>query len=110
MDQQELTRRNWLRLSSFGLGSVAASWLLKQDGLLAAEPLPPEADRDEQDLLLDMVADLRWLASDAVTVDYRFERARTLASFGADFLSTWISPVNSCSPSERTRGRGESSA
>ncbi|MFP6858573.1 MAG: DUF1501 domain-containing protein [Roseibacillus sp.] len=38
MDPALPTRRNWLRLSSFGLGGVAASWLLKQDGLLAAEP------------------------------------------------------------------------
>ena len=38
MDPTLPTRRNWLRLSSFGLGGVAASWLLKQDGLLAAEP------------------------------------------------------------------------
>ena len=31
------SRRNLLRTSSFSLGGVAASWLLKQDGLLAAE-------------------------------------------------------------------------
>jgi hypothetical protein len=36
MDPRFLTRRSMLRTSSFGLGSVAASWLLKQDGLLAA--------------------------------------------------------------------------
>lgn len=37
MNEHYSNRRNWLRLSSFSLGSVAASWLLKQDGLLAAE-------------------------------------------------------------------------
>lgn len=31
------SRRHWLQSSTFGLGSVAAAMLLKQDGLLAAE-------------------------------------------------------------------------
>ena len=37
MNPSELSRRNLLGLSSFSLASVAAPWLLKQDGLLAAE-------------------------------------------------------------------------
>mgnify|MGYP001818869924 FL=1 len=35
MDTPTISRRHWLR-SSFSLGAVAAPWLLKQDGLLAA--------------------------------------------------------------------------
>lgn len=35
MDPQHFSRRHWLRSSSFALSGVAASWLLKQDGLLA---------------------------------------------------------------------------
>ena len=37
MDPRFLTRRSLLRSSSFGLSAVAASWLLKQDNLSAAE-------------------------------------------------------------------------
>ena len=37
-----------LHTSAFGLGSVAASWLLKRDGLLAAradEPFKPDLEQ-----------------------------------------------------------------
>lgn len=34
------TRRHFLASNAFGLGSVALSWLLKQDGLLAEPPKP----------------------------------------------------------------------
>lgn len=49
-----LTRRSWLRASSFSLGSVAASWLLHRDGLLAAE----EPAALEKPLLEPQVHDL----------------------------------------------------
>jgi hypothetical protein len=49
------TRRHLLRTSSFSLGGVATSWLLKQDGLLAAESNPalekPELEPKIYDLL-----------------------------------------------------------
>ncbi len=55
MDKRSITRRHWLRSSSFGLGGVAASWLLKQDGLLAEEVNPalekPELEPVVHDLL-----------------------------------------------------------
>ncbi|MGK0486795.1 MAG: hypothetical protein ACJAYI_002309, partial [Myxococcota bacterium] len=57
MDPRSLTRRSLLRTSSFGLGAVAASWLLKQDGLLAATSgnntalEKPELERRMHDLL-----------------------------------------------------------
>jgi hypothetical protein len=43
-----------LHTSAFGLGSVAASWLLKRDGLLAAEadePFKPDLEQKTYDLL-----------------------------------------------------------
>ena len=43
-----------LHTSAFGLGSVAASWLLKRDGLLAAEtgePFKPDFEQKTYDLL-----------------------------------------------------------
>ena len=43
-----------LHTSAFGLGSVAASWLLKRDGLLAAEagePFKPDLEQKSYDLL-----------------------------------------------------------
>ena len=43
-----------LHTSAFGLGSVAASWLLKRDGLLAeeaGEPFKPELEQKTYDLL-----------------------------------------------------------
>ena len=46
-----------LQASSFGLGSVAAAWLLKQDGLLAddsvksADPFKPDFEKKSFDLL-----------------------------------------------------------
>jgi hypothetical protein len=36
------SRRHFLQAHAFGLGSVALSWLLKQDGLLGAELVRPE--------------------------------------------------------------------
>ena len=48
------SRRHMLHTSAFGLGSVAAAWLLKQDGLLAAEsaaPVKPELEAKTYDLL-----------------------------------------------------------
>lgn len=51
------SRRHLLRTSSFGLSSVAAAWLLKRDGLLAAEPksshdpIKPELEKKTYDLL-----------------------------------------------------------
>ena len=52
------SRRHVLQSSSFGLGAVAASWLLKRDGLLAAEapeatvnPIRPELAAETYDLL-----------------------------------------------------------
>ena len=57
IDPRFLTRRSLLRRSSFGLGAVAASWLLKQDGLPGAEPKThsalekPELGRTVHDLL-----------------------------------------------------------
>ena len=36
-DSSNLGRRRWLGLSSFSLAGVAAPWLLKEDGLLAAD-------------------------------------------------------------------------
>ena len=43
-----------LHTSAFGLGSVAASWLFKRDGLLAEEssvPVKPELEQKTYDLL-----------------------------------------------------------
>ena len=43
-----------LHTSAFGLGSVAASWLLKRDGLLAAEadePFKPDLEQKTYDLI-----------------------------------------------------------
>ena len=37
IDSQSMGRRSWLGLSSFSLAGVAAPWLLKEDGLLAAD-------------------------------------------------------------------------
>ena len=55
MVTQLCSRRHMLRSSAFGLGSVAASLLLKKDGLLAAErsanPLKPELEAKTYDLL-----------------------------------------------------------
>ena len=57
MDPRFLNRRSLLRTSSFGLGAVAASWLLKQDGLLAATGAKntalekPDLERRIHDLL-----------------------------------------------------------
>jgi hypothetical protein len=54
MSSQLCSRRHLLHTSAFGLGSLAAAWLLKQDGLLAAEstaPVKPELVRRTFDLL-----------------------------------------------------------
>ena len=52
MSCDHYSRRNWLRLSSFSVGSVAASWLLKQDGLLASTALEkPSLEPEIHDLL-----------------------------------------------------------
>lgn len=51
------SRRHWLQSSAFGLGALGAAWLLRQDGLLAAEastfdPLaPPPLEPVSYDLL-----------------------------------------------------------
>ncbi len=45
------SRRHVLRTSAFGLSSVAAAWLLKQDGLLGAEPVKPPLEPPTYDLL-----------------------------------------------------------
>lgn len=48
------SRRHMLHTSAFGLSSVAASWLLKRDGLLAEEagiPVKPELEQKTYDLL-----------------------------------------------------------
>ncbi|MBX3436468.1 MAG: DUF1501 domain-containing protein [Planctomycetaceae bacterium] len=49
------SRRHLLHTSAFGLSSVAATWLLKQDGLLAAEsssaPVKPPLEPPTYDLL-----------------------------------------------------------
>ncbi len=48
------SRRHMLHTSAFGLGSVAAAWLLQQDGLLADEsaaPVKPELEAKTYDLL-----------------------------------------------------------
>src|SRR5262245_55393891 len=39
-----ISRRDWLRSSTFGVGSVALAWLLKNERLLA-EPVKPEFER-----------------------------------------------------------------
>jgi hypothetical protein len=44
------TRRDLLAASTCGLGSVALTWLLHQDGLLRAEPQKPELDARKYDL------------------------------------------------------------
>ena len=54
MKTQLCSRRHMLHTSAFGLGSVAASWLLKRDGLLAAEagePFKPDLEQKTYDLL-----------------------------------------------------------
>ncbi|HIC25642.1 MAG TPA: DUF1501 domain-containing protein [Gammaproteobacteria bacterium] len=54
MKTQLCSRRHMLHTSAFGLGSVAASWLLKRDGLLAEEssvPVKPELEQKTYDLL-----------------------------------------------------------
>lgn len=55
MNQSVCSRRHMLRSSAFGLSSVAASLLLRQDGLLgappAAAPVKPELERRTFDLL-----------------------------------------------------------
>lgn len=55
MNTPPLSRRNWLRASSYGLSGVAAAWLLKQDGLLAdttsAALSKPELEPTVHDLL-----------------------------------------------------------
>ncbi len=51
---QLCSRRHWLQSSAFGLGSVAAAMLLKQDGLLAednAAPKKPALEAPIYDLL-----------------------------------------------------------
>ena len=54
MDFRYISRRHWLRKSSFSLGSVAFPWLLGQDGLLAENkktvPLKPELNPTSHDL------------------------------------------------------------
>ncbi|HIG28494.1 MAG TPA: DUF1501 domain-containing protein [Verrucomicrobiales bacterium] len=54
MAHQLCSRRHMLHTSAFGLGSVAAGWLLKQDDLLAAEPssdpIKPELEPMMHDL------------------------------------------------------------
>ncbi|MCH2024229.1 MAG: DUF1501 domain-containing protein [Verrucomicrobiales bacterium] len=54
MDFRYISRRHWLRKSSFSLGSVAFPWLLGQDGLLAKNkktvPLKPELNPTSHDL------------------------------------------------------------
>src|SRR5437899_1212206 len=50
MNQHCLTRRHFLAGSSMGLGGVALSWLLHQEGLLA-KPTQPELGPRTFDLL-----------------------------------------------------------
>ncbi|MBL59483.1 MAG: hypothetical protein CMO75_07425 [Verrucomicrobiales bacterium] len=53
MKTQLCSRRHMLHTSAFGLGSVAASWLLKRDGLLAdetGEPIKPDLEQKTYDL------------------------------------------------------------
>lgn len=49
------SRRHWIQSSAFGLSSVAAAWLLKQDGYAESTtksaPVKPELERQEFDLL-----------------------------------------------------------
>ena len=54
MTNKLCSRRHILHSSAFGLGSIAAGWLMKQDGLLAedsAEPVKPELEPKTYDLL-----------------------------------------------------------
>src|SRR5947209_12744076 len=41
IDSHSLTRRQWLGQSAFGIGTFALAHLLRQDGVLAAEPKKP---------------------------------------------------------------------
>ncbi len=47
---QPISRRDWLRSSTFGVGSLGLAWLLNQDRLLA-EPVRPELEPHHFDLL-----------------------------------------------------------
>lgn len=54
MSDKLCSRRHLLQGSAFGLGSLAAAWLMKRDGLLAAEsaaPVKPELEAKTYDLL-----------------------------------------------------------
>ncbi len=54
MTNKLCSRRHLIKSSAFGLGSVAAAWLMKQEGLLAetsANPIKPELEAKTYDLL-----------------------------------------------------------
>ena len=55
-------------------------------GLLALEPVPPRADREEQDLLLEMVADLRWQWDLAENRAFHYGAGLLTSGIGGDGL------------------------